>query len=328
MVELSYVAAVRNAIDEEMSKDPGLLILGEDVASEGGGVWSTFRGLASKYGAGRVRSTPIAEQAIVGAAIGASMDGHRVIADIMFFDFISVCMDQLVNHAAKLRYMSAGRTSAPITITTTVGSPRFGAQHAQSLESWLMHVPGLKVVFPSDASDAQSLLRACIADDDPCVFIQHSGLLFGGKMAIETGPPLPLGEAAVKRVGTDVTVVTYGRSVRAVMRAASELHDQGIDVEVLDLRTLVPLDMTRVCESVAKTRRAVVVHEATRFSGPGAEIAALINEELFGQLLSPVRRVASGYAPISFTSESRAMPTIGDIVRGIREVCEGVFVRA
>src|SRR6185437_13694918 len=253
-----------------------------------GGVWRTFAGLSTTYGTDRVRNTPISEQAIVGTAIGAALAGYRVVADIMFFDFIAVCLDQLANHAAKLRYMSGGVSGVPITVTTTVGSGRFGAQHTQSLEAWLMHTPGVKVVYPTTPEDAAGLMTTCIDDDDPCLFIQHSGTMFKkSPKAPSAAPPegpaaVPLGVADVKRVGTDVSIIAYGVAVRDALRAADTLAGEGISAEVVDLRSLVPLDVDGILASVAKTRRAVVVHAATRFCGPGAEIAAVIGAEQLG----------------------------------------------
>ncbi|HVX23701.1 MAG TPA: transketolase C-terminal domain-containing protein [Acidimicrobiales bacterium] len=322
----NITGAVNTALSAAMARDPKLLVLGEDIADPIGGVWRTFAGLSTTYGTDRVRNTPISEQAIVGAAIGAALAGYRVVADIMFFDFIAVCLDQLANHAAKLRYMSGGVSGVPITVTTTVGSGRFGAQHTQSLEAWLMHTPGVKVVYPTTPEDAAGLMTACIDDDDPCLFIQHSGTLFKkspkapseGPSAGSAPAPVPLGRADVKRQGTDVSIVAYGVAVRDALRAADALAEDGIAAEVVDLRSLVPLDVDTVLASVAKTRRAVVVHAATRFCGPGAEIAAVIGAELFGDLLAPVRRLGAEYVPVPFAAELDPFPSAGSVADAVR----------
>jgi pyruvate/2-oxoglutarate/acetoin dehydrogenase E1 component len=278
-----------------------------------------------KYGAQRVRSTPIAEQAIIGAAIGAALGGFRPVAEIMLMDFIALGMDQLVNHAAKLRYMSGGRTGVPMTVRTHVGGGiTFGAQHSQSLEGWLMHVPGLKVVVPSSPSDAKGLLTTCIFDDDPCVFVENIKLLRGG--AAEHVPEgeyaIPLGKAAIKRAGNDATIVTYGRTVPDSIAAAEALTHEGYSVEVLDLRSLVPLDTEAILESVGRTKRALVVHAAPWFAGPGAEVAALISAELFGQLAAPVRRLGAEFVPIPFNAqlEARTFPSVESIGAALRRL--------
>jgi pyruvate/2-oxoglutarate/acetoin dehydrogenase E1 component len=310
MVKLSLAGAVKSALDIALGTDERVILLGEDIADPAGGVFKVTKGLSTKYGTDRVRATPIAEQAIIGAAIGAALGGLRPVAEIMFFDFVTVCMDQLVNHAAKLRYMSGGATPVPITVRTTIGSSRFGAQHAQELEAWFMHTPGLKVVMPSSPADAKALLLSCIFDPDPCLFIEHSALLFSPKEMVPTADVrIPLGQAAVKREGSDITVVTYGSQVREVLKASEQLTVEGIELEVIDLRSLVPLDMATVLHSVRKTRRAMVVHAATKFCGPGAEVASLITEELFMDLQGPVLRLGAGNTPIPFAGELSTTPT-------------------
>jgi pyruvate/2-oxoglutarate/acetoin dehydrogenase E1 component len=296
--------AVNQAIDIAMSEDPEVFALGEDIEDPIGGVMKGTKGLSTKYGRERVRNTPISEQAIVGAAIGASLVGMRPIAEVMLMDFFAVAMDQVANHAAKLRYMSGGRTNVPITIRTSVGGGRqFGAQHSQSLEGWMMHTPGLKVAVPSTPRDAKGLLYSCIFDDDPCIFMETLSLLFT-RGPVPTGRfVIPLGVADVKRSGDHVTVVTWGWQVPEALAAAEVLADEGISVEVIDLRTLVPLDIDAVLQSVARTRRVLIVHAATQFAGPGAEIAAVVNHELFGQLDAPVERLGSAYSPIPYATE-------------------------
>jgi pyruvate/2-oxoglutarate/acetoin dehydrogenase E1 component len=319
--EMTMSASLNSAMHVAMELDEKVLLLGEDIVDPVGGVYKVSKGLSNRFGTSRVLATPIAEQGILGAAIGASLGGYRPVAEIMFFDFTLVCADQLINHAAKLRYMSGGRTPVPITVRTTVGGGRFGAQHTQSLESMYMHVPGLKVVFPSNPADAKGLLLSSIFDEDPCLFIEHGSLLFGSNAPVPGGDHrVPLGKASVRRSGSDVSIVTYGAWVPDCIAVADQLADEGIEAEVIDLRSLVPLDSECVLSSVGKTCRALVVHGATRFCGPGAEIASLITEELFGQLRAPVRRLGGAYAPAPFSPEldvhpSRAM--IADAVRAL-----------
>jgi pyruvate dehydrogenase E1 component beta subunit len=304
-----------------MRADPSVFLLGEDIADPAGGILGVTKGLSTKHGAARVRDTPISETAIVGATIGAAIAGLRPVAEIMIMDFIGICLDQLVNLAAKARFMSGGRLSVPMTVRTSVyGGLLSGATHSQSLEAWLMHIPGLKVVVPSTPADAKGLLSACIFDDDPCLFVENVALY------ATTGPvpdgefSIPLGRADIKRSGTDLTVVTYGRTVPDALAAAEQVASEGISVEVVDLRTLVPLDIATVLESVGRTRRAVVAHHATRFAGPGAELAASISEELFGQLEAPVGRVGARFAPVGSapTLEAAVMPSAEAIADAVR----------
>ncbi|HEY4410290.1 MAG TPA: transketolase C-terminal domain-containing protein, partial [Acidimicrobiia bacterium] len=260
-VEMTTAAAMNAALDEALGADPKVLLLGEDIADPSGGVFKVTKGLSTKYGPDRVRDTPIAEQAILGAAIGAALGGYRPVAEVMFFDFMTVAMDQLVNHAAKFRYLSGGQHPVPITVRTVVGNSRFGAQHSQSLEAWFMHTPGIKVAFPSTPSDAKGLLASCVFDDDPCLFVEHVALHYSQKEIVPEGDHrVPLGQAAVRRAGDDVTVISYGAQMPGVLAAADTLAGEGISAEVIDLRCLVPLDFPTVLASVARTRRAVVVH--------------------------------------------------------------------
>ena len=305
--DMSVRSAINLALDEALEDDPRVVILGEDISDNG--VFGVTKGLAAKHGADRVRDTPISEQAIVGAAVGAALGGLRPVAEIMFMDFLGLCLDQLANHAAKLRYMSGGLTPVPMVLRTAVGGGlQVGAQHSQMLEAWLTHVPGLKVVVPSTASDARGLLASCIADEDPCVFIEQV-MLLSRKGALDD-KPVPLGVADIKRPGADVTVVTYGRQVHDAIAVADALAQRGVDVEVLDLRSLVPLDEAAVMESVRRTRRAVILHEAVVTGGFGAELAAGISEALFGRLVAPVLRVGALPAPLPYASglERLALP--------------------
>jgi pyruvate dehydrogenase E1 component beta subunit len=305
---MSVRAAITLALDEAMVSDPRVVLLGEDIADNG--VFGVTKGLAAKHGADRVRDTPISEQAIVGAAVGAALGGLRPVAEIMFMDFLGLCLDQLANHAAKLRYMSGGLTPVPMVLRTAVGGGlQVGAQHSQMLEAWLTHVPGLKVVVPSTPSDARGLLASCIADDDPCVFIEQVLLL--ARKGVIDDEPVPLGVADVKRPGADVTVVTYGRQVHDAILMAEAVASRGVDVEVLDLRSLVPLDEAAVLESVARTRRAVIFHEAVVTGGFGAELAAGISEALFDRLSAPVLRVGALPSPLPYAPslERLALPS-------------------
>jgi pyruvate/2-oxoglutarate/acetoin dehydrogenase E1 component len=294
---------VNMAMDEAMAANKRVILLGEDIADDqGGGVFTATKGLSTKYGTARVRSTPISEQAIIGAAVGAAIAGYRPVAEIMLMNFITVAMDQVVNHAAKLRFMSGGQTFVPLTIRTSTGAGTgFGGQHSDMLEAWFAHVPGLKIVTASNPADAKGLLLSCIEDDDPCIFIENT-LSYGlTGPAPEPGYRVPLGKAAITRPGTDVTVISYGAAINHALAVAETLAPDGISVEVLDLRTIAPYDEAAVLTSVAKTGRAVVVHEAIKKFGVGAEISSLIHENLFRTLKAPVGRVGSAYAPVPFS---------------------------
>ena len=321
--ERSLRQALNLALDTALGLDPSVILLGEDLADPAGGISQITKGLSTRHGTDRVRDTPISEAAIVGAAVGAALAGLRPVAELMIMDFISIGMDQLVNHAAKARFMSGGRQSVPLTLRTAVfGGIGSGATHSQTLEAWLTHVPGLKVVVPSTPADAQGLLSSAIFDDDPCVVVENVAL-YGTTGPVPDGDHrVPLGVADIKRSGDDVTVVTYGRTVRDALAAADQLAEEGISVEVVDLRSLVPLDTGTVLTSVARTRRAVVAHHATRFGGFGAEVAAVINEELFGELLAPVGRVGARYAPIgsAATLERFVLPSVDGLVEAVRDV--------
>jgi pyruvate dehydrogenase E1 component beta subunit len=300
---IGFNDAYHIALDESMAADPSVILLGEDIGDdEGGGVFKVTKGLSTKYGRQRVRTTPISEEAILGAAVGASLVGFRPVAEIMLMNFVTVAMDQIVNHAAKLRFMSGGQTHVPITIRTRTGAGAgSGGQHSDMLEAWFAHVAGMKVVVPSSPDDAVGLLAGCIFDDDPCLFIED----MVPRPAQTPAPPpnyrLPLGKANVVRSGSDVTVVGYGKPIHDAKSIAEKLAQEGISVEIVDLRTVSPLDTETVLKSVARTRRVVVVHEAPRSFGVGAELAARIQEQLFGELKGPVLRVASRDVPVPFT---------------------------
>jgi 2-oxoisovalerate dehydrogenase E1 component len=297
---------VCHTLDLALQRDSGVFLLGEDIGDPPGGVFKTSAGLQTKWGKHRVRPTPIAEQAIIGAATGAAITGMRPVAEIMFCDFSAVCLDQIANHAAKQRYMSGSATHVPLTIRMLIGGGigGFGAQHSQSLEAWLLHTPGLKVVYPSTAVDAKGLLTSCIFDDDPCVHLESMMLTFSVREEVPAGEyRIPLGVAKIRREGKDVSLISYGWQVTQCLAAAAELEKQGISAEVIDLRSLVPLDYYRVLASVRKTGRALVVHAATEFCGMGAEIASTINEELFRTLKAPASRLGAAYAPMAYSRE-------------------------
>lgn len=310
---MNMVQAINLALDHAMGQDPNVLVLGEDIADkQGGGVFKCTTGLSGKYGTERVKSTPIAEQAIMGAAVGAALGGMRPVAEIMLMNFMTVSMDQLVNHAAKLRFMTGGQTHVPLTVRTATGAGfGTGGQHADYLESWFAHTAGLKVVAPSTPADAYGLLLSCIFDDDPCVFVENLPLYFVPGEAPVPGARVPLGRAKVVREGSDVTVISYSRTMLEVLAVADELAKLNISVEVVDLRSIAPLDMDTVRASVAKTRRAVVAHEAQVDFGVGAEVAARLHRDLFGQLLAPVGRVGAARSPVPFSKalESAYLPT-------------------
>jgi len=318
---MSMREAINAALDEALRTDPSVFLLGEDLADPAAGVNAVTRGLATSYGADRVLNTPISEAAIVGAAVGAAIDGYRPVAEIMIMDFIGIAIDQIVNHAAKLRYMSGGRTTCPITVRTAIfAGTGSGGTHSQSLEAWFMHVPGLKVVFPSTPADAKGLLLSAIADPDPVLFVEASRL-YGVRGPVPDGDGLhiPLGRAAIRRPGRDLTLITYGLAAALTLEAAQVLAGEGIEAEVLDLRSLLPLDLDTVLASVRRTRRAVVVHSATTFAGPGAEVAAQISAELFGELAEPVRRVGAQFTPIpARAAESAVTITVEAILAAAR----------
>jgi pyruvate dehydrogenase E1 component beta subunit len=315
--------ALNLALSEALAADPDVLLIGEDLADPGGGISQVTKGLSTRFGTDRVRDTPISEAAIVGAAVGAAIAGMRPVAELMIMDFVSIALDQLVNHAAKARFMSGGLLSVPLTLRTAVfGGIGSGATHSQTLEAWLAHIPGLKVAIPSTPADAKGLLTSCIFDDDPCVLVENVALYGSIGPVPEGDHRVSLGVADVKRPGTDVTIVTYGRTVRDALGAAEMLAAEHIDVEVLDVRSLVPFDAAAVLESVARTRRAVVAHHATRFGGFGAEVASVINEELFGELDAPVVRIGARFAPIGSapTLEAAVMPSVAALADAVRDV--------
>jgi pyruvate/2-oxoglutarate/acetoin dehydrogenase E1 component len=323
--DITFTQAYNRALDEAMAADPAVLMIGEDIGDkEGGGTFKVTAGLSTKYG-NRVRTTPISEQAIIGAAIGASLVGMKPVAEIMLMNFVTVAMDMIVNHAAKLRFMSGGQTNVPITIRTRTGAGLgAGGQHSDMLEAWFCHVAGIKVVVPSTPADAIGLLRACIDDPDPCLFIEDALTRTVKGPEPEANYKLPLGKAHVEQEGTDVTFISYGRPMQDIRALAPKLAADGISVEIIDLRTVSPLDTDTILKSVAKTGRAVIAHEAVRSFGVGAEVAARIQEHLFSELKAPVLRVASKDVAVPFSRilEQEFLYKASDIEAAIRQTLE------
>ena len=324
MPELSYREAVRDAMSQAMRRDEDIFIMGEDIAEMGGSMGVT-QGMLAEFGAERVRNTPISEMALVGAGMGAAIMGMRPIVEVMYEDFLTLAMEQLVNQAAKHRYMSGGQVKVPLTVRTQGGagwSP--GAQHAQQVEAWFCHVPGLKVVFASTAADVRGLLWSAIYDDNPVVFFEHRTLYPLKEGVPEELEPIPLGQARVHRKGDDVTVVAIGRLVHEALKAAEEAESEGISVEVIDPRTLQPLDEDAIVGSVKKTNRCVVAHEAVTRMGFGAEIAALVQQQAFDWLDAPVERVGAKFAPLPFAPvmEQYVVPHAEDVLHAIKRTVE------
>ena len=320
MAESTYREAVRDAMSEAMRRDEDVFIMGEDIAEMGGSMGVT-QGMLDEFGPDRVRNTPISEMAIVGAGIGAAVAGMRPIVEVMYQDFMTLAMEQLVQQAAKHRYMSGGQIKVPLTIRTQGGagwSP--GAQHAQQVEAWFLHVPGLKVVFPSTPEDVRGLLWTSIYDDNPVVFFEHR-TLYGLKADVpEQLDGIELGKARVHREGEDVTVIATGRLVHESLAAAKEADEAGISVEVVDPRTLLPLDEEALVSSVKKTNRCVVAHEAVTRMGFGAEVAALVQHQAFDYLDAPVERVGAKFAPIPFAPvmEEYVVPHAEDVLAAVK----------
>ncbi len=320
MPETTYREAVRDAMSEAMRRDDDIFIMGEDIAEMGGSMGVT-QGMLQEFGPERVRNTPISEMAIVGAGVGAAIAGMRPIVEVMYQDFMTLAMEQLVSQAAKHRYMSGGQVKVPLTVRTQGGagwSP--GAQHAQQLEAWFVHVPGLKVVFASTPEDVRGLLWTSIYDDNPVIFFEHR-TLYGIKGEVSDDiEPIELGRARVHRKGEDVTVVATGRLVHEAIGAAKDAEEEGISVELVDPRTLLPLDEDTIVESVKKTSRCVVAHEAIVRMGFGAEVAALVQEKAFDYLDAPIERVGAKFAPLPFAPvmEEFVIPHKADVLAAIK----------
>jgi pyruvate/2-oxoglutarate/acetoin dehydrogenase E1 component len=320
--ELTYAAALNEALREEMERDPAVFCIGEDIAVwGGGGVYGVTRGLVETFGPERIRDTPVSEEGIVGLSVGAALVGLRPVAEIMYSDFLTLAMDPIVNQAAKLRYMFGGQASVPMVVRTNSGSPGSkAAQHSQSLEAWFMHIPGLKVVTPATPYDAKGLLKAAIRDDDPVIFLEHKRLYFEKGHVPAEDYVVPIGEAVVRRSGQHVTVVANQMLVGQALDAAATLAEERIELEVIDVRTISPLDMATISASLRRTGRLLIAHEANRTAGWGAEVAARAAEHDFHFLDAPIVRVAAKDAPIPFSDvlERAVLPQTEEIVAAAR----------
>ncbi len=323
MAEMTYRDALNLALKEEMRRDPSVVTWGEDIAFYEGS-FKVTRGLLAEFGEGRVKDTPISENTIVGVAVGAAMGGLRPVAELMTINFALLAMDQIINHMAKIRYMFAGKVNLPIVVRSPGGAgSQLGAQHSQNLESYFMHCPGLRVAVPATPADAKGLLKTAIRDNNPVMFLEHE-LLYNSKGEVPESPDftIPFGKAEIKRKGDAVTIIAYSRMTLTALMAAAELEKEGISCEVVDLRTLNPLDIPAFTGSVKKTGRAVVVSECWRTCGVGAEIASLIYENCFDSLLAPVRRVSGLDVPMPYSRkiEKLCIPQVEDVVKAVREV--------
>jgi acetoin:2,6-dichlorophenolindophenol oxidoreductase subunit beta len=322
--EITYAEAIAEALRTEMRLDPRVFVMGEDVGAFGG-LFAGTKGLLQEFGPERVRDTPISEAALVGAGVGAALTGMRPMVEIQFMDFTACAMDQIVNQAAKIRFMLGGKANVPLVIRTPYGTGlKLASQHSQSLEAWFVHVPGLLVVMPSTPADAKGLLVTALRDPNPVIFLEHK-LLYPTRGPVpEEQYTIPFGSADVKRPGKDVTIVATGLMVSKALAAAETLATEGIEVEVVDPRTLVPLDKATIIGSVKKTGRLVVVHEAVKRGGFGGEIAGIVAEEAFDYLDAPIKRVAGKNVPIAFNEvlERRAVPDVEDIVVAARSLIQ------
>jgi pyruvate dehydrogenase E1 component beta subunit len=322
MKEIRYIRAINEALREEMLRDPNVILIGEDIGF-GGGTFSATRGLLKEFGSRRVIDTPISEQSFVGMALGAALAGLRPVVEIMFMNFIAVCMDQVCNEIAKTRFMFGGQVKVPITIRVPAGGTGgTGIFHSDSLEAWFVHVPGLKVVMPSTAADAKGLLKSSIRDDDPVLFIENLAMVPVKECIPEEEYTIPLGKADIKRAGSDVTVVAIARMVYEAIAAADKLAAEGISVEIVDPRTLSPLDKETILNSVRKTGRLVITHEAVQTGGVGAEIAAFVAEEAADSLQAPIRRVAGPFTHVGFSKPLEDFRRVKSeqIIKAVREI--------
>ena len=324
MREITYVKAFTESLMQLMAEDDNVVVIGEDVAHYGG-VFHAFDGLLKTYGEKRVIDTPISEMGFIGMGVGAAARGLRPVCDLMFMDFIGVALDQLYNQAAKLKYMFGGDVTVPLTLTTAGGAGlSAGPQHSQSLEAWLAHVPGLKVALPSSPYDVKGLMVAAVRDDNPTVVVLNKRMLGSKGPVPEEIYEIPLGQAGIVRAGRDATVIAVGRMVPEAMTAAGELAKSGVDVEVIDVRTVQPLDSQAILDSVRRTNRALVVHEAVTFGGIGAEISSQIQEEAFDYLDAPVLRLGAPFSPVPFSPvlERAYIPDSNRIAAGVRRLLE------
>ena len=322
--ELTYVKAFNEGMHQAMAADPDVFLIGEDVAGYGG-VFHMFDGLLTEFGDARVKDTPIAEQAIIGLGVGAAARGLRPVCDLMFMDFIGVAMDQIFNQAAKMKYMFGGAVSVPLTITTAGGAGMSAAaQHSQSLEAWLAHIPGLKVAMPASPYDAKGLIVGAIRDDNPTIVVLNTRMLGLKGPVPEELYAIPMGVANTVRTGTDATVIALGRMVVEAEKAVATLEEQGVSVELIDPRTVQPLDIDTIVASVKKTNRALIVHEAVEFGGIGAEISSQIQEHAFDYLDAPVARLAAPFAPVPYAPilENAYVPDAARIAAAVRRLVE------
>ena len=324
MGELRYIRAITEALREEMSRDERVFVIGEDVGLSGG-AFSATRGLLEEFGEKRVKDTPISESAIVGLAVGAAAAGLRPVVEIMFMDFMTLCMDQVINQMAKISYMFGGQSKVPMVIRTPCGAGlNAGPQHSQCLEALFAHIPGLRVVMPSTPYDVKGLLKSSIRDDSPVIFVENKALhAISGEVPDEEYT-IPLGKGEIKREGKDVTVVATSRMVHQSLVAAEKLEQEGIHIEVIDPRTINPLDKGVILTSVEKTSRLVIVHEAVKAFGIGAEISAMVCEENIDSLDAPIIRVGAPFTPIPFSLESAYLPGAQDIINAVHRVMDGI----
>ncbi len=322
MRELTFAQALNEALREEMERDETVYVAGEDVGTYGG-IFSVTSGLLEKFGEKRVKDTPISETAIVGSAVGAAATGLRPVVELMMIDFVTICMDQVVNQAAKMRYMFGGKAKLPIVIRAEGGGGiNAAAQHSQCLEAWFVHIPGIKVVMPSTPRDGKGLLKSSIRDNNPVIFAEHKVLYDTTGEVPEEEYVIPLGKADVKREGSDVTLVAYSMMLHVALAASEKLSQEGISAEVIDPRTLYPLDKETILDSVAKTNKLVIIHEAPKTCGFGAEIAAIVADEAFDHLDAPIKRVAAPDSPVPFSPplEKFYLPNEEDVVKAVREI--------
>jgi pyruvate/2-oxoglutarate/acetoin dehydrogenase E1 component len=321
--QLSMAEAINEAVRLEMRRNPEIILLGQDIGAYGG-TFGVYKGLFDEFGSERVRDGPLCEAATAGFGIGLALAGHPTIVEIEFIDFITLVTDALVNQAAKLRYFFGGQVKVPLILRAPiVNRLGLGAQHSQSLEAWLMHVPGLRVVTPSNGADAKGLMLTALRDDNPTVFIEHVRLYAGRGPVSEKDEPIPFGKLRVARPGSDVSIATYSGMVKPCLDATAKLAEEGIDCEVLDLRTLLPLDREGICESVRKTGRLVVAHEAVKTAGAGAEIAQSAVEGAFDYLQAPIIRVAAKDLPIpTGTLQDAVFPHASDVEQAVRQVMQ------
>lgn len=324
---ITFAEATLEAMQEEMRRDPLVFVMGEDIARHGG-IFGQFKGLPDEFGGERVIDTPISETAIVGAGLGAALTGCHPVVDMHFADFLGVAMDEVFNQIAKVRYMFGGQVDVPLVLRAPDGAIRSAAaQHSQCIEAWFLHVPGLKVVIPSNPADAKGLLKSAIRDPNPVLYFEHKAL-FKEQGPVPAGEHLtPIGVAHVVRPGRDVTLISYSLMLHRCLQAAGVMAGEGVEAEVIDLRTIAPMDMDTLCTSVRRTRRAVIVHEAPKQGGVGAEVAARLAEDLIEYLDAPVVRVGARHVPIPFSPplEQFVIPQVDDVLAAVRNTLAGVI---